>query len=104
MIHLYMQNKFFINYWSIENQLKNNCFEGVRFINYHNDLNKTNILYKISSLNYIKDLINNYKEYIYLSNVLENNKEYLLQILRSDSLEKIIHFFVKVYIIIYKLN
>ena len=87
MIHLYMQNKFFINYWSIENQLKNNCFEGVRFINYHNDLNKTNILYKISSLNYIKDLINNYKEYIYLSNVLENNKEYLLQILRSDSLE-----------------
>ena len=66
-----MQNKFFINYWSIENQLKNNCFEGVRFINYHNDLNKTNILYKISSLNYIKDLINNYKEYIYLSNVLE---------------------------------
>ena len=93
-----MQNKFFINYWSIENQLKNNCFEGVRFINYHNDLNKTNILY------YIKDLTNNYKEYIYLSNVLENNKEYLLQILRSDSLEKIIHFFVKVYIIIYKLN
>ena len=87
MIHLYMQNKFFINYWSIENQLKNNCFEGVRFINYHNDLNKTNILYKISSLNYIKDLINNYKEYIYLSNVVENNKEYLLQILRSDSLE-----------------
>ena len=87
MIHLYMQNKFFINYWSIENQLKNNCFEGVRFINYHNDLNKTNILYKISSLNYIKDLINNYKEYIYLSNILENNKEYLLQILRSDSLE-----------------
>ena len=82
-----MQNKFFINYWSIVNQLKNNCFEGVRFINYHNDLNKTNILYKISSLNYIKDLINNYKEYIYLSNVLENNKEYLLQILRSDSLE-----------------
>ena len=60
-----MQNKFFINYWSIENQLKNNCFEGVRFINYHNDLNKINILY------YIKDLINNYKEYIYLSNVLE---------------------------------
>ena len=55
MIHLYMQNKFFINYWSIENQLKNNYFEGVRFINYHNDLNKTNILY------YIKDLINNYK-------------------------------------------
>ena len=87
MIHLYMQNKFFINYWSIVNQLKNNCFEGVRFINYHNDLNKTNILYKITSLNYIKDLINNYKEYIYLSNVLENNKEYLLQILRSDSLE-----------------
>ena len=65
MIHLYMQNKFFINYWSIDNQLKNNCFEGVRFINYHNDLNKTNILYKISSLNYIKDLTNNYKEYIY---------------------------------------
>ncbi len=65
MIHLYMQNKFFINYWSIENQLKNNCFEGVRFIKYHNDLNKINILY------YIKDLINNYKEYIYLSNVLE---------------------------------
>ena len=65
MIHLYMQNKFFINYWSIENKLKNNCFEGVRFINYHNDLNKINILY------YIKDLINNYKEYIYLSNVLE---------------------------------
>ena len=87
MIHLYMQNKFFINYWSIVNQLKNNCFKGVRFINYHNDLNKTNILYKISSLNYIKDLINNYKEYIYLLNVLENNKEYLLQILRSDSLE-----------------
>jgi hypothetical protein len=82
-----MQNKFFINYWVIENQLKNNCFEGVRFINYHNDLNKTNILYKISSLNYIKDLINNYKEYIYLSNVLENNKEYLYQILRSDSLK-----------------
>ena len=82
-----MQNKFFINYWSIENQLKNNYLEGVRFINYHNDLNKTKILYKISSLNYIKDLINNYKEYIYLSNVLENNKEYLLQILRSDSLE-----------------
>ena len=81
MIHLYMQNKFFINYWSIENQLKNNCFEGVRFINNHNDLNKTNIL------SYIKDLTNNYKEYIYLSNVLENNKEYLLQILRSDSLE-----------------
>ena len=66
-----MQNKFFINYWSIENLLKNNCFEGVRFINYHNDLNKTNIFYKISSLIYIKDLINNYKEYIYLSNVLE---------------------------------
>ena len=87
MIHLYMQNKFFINYWSIENQLKNNYLEGVRFIKYHNDLNKTKILYKISSLIYIKDLINNYKEYIYLSNVLENNKEYLLQILRSDSLE-----------------
>ena len=67
-----MQNKFFINYWSIDNQLKNNYFEGVRFINYHNDLNKTNVL------SYIKDLINNYKEYIYLSNVLENNKEYLL--------------------------
>ena len=98
MIHLYMQNKFFINYWSIENQLKNNCFEGVIFINHYHDLNKINILY------YIKDLTNNYKEYIYLSNVLENNKEYLLQILRSDSLEKIIHFFVKVYIIIYKLN
>ena len=60
-----MQNKFFINYWSIENQLKNNCFEGVRFINHYNDLNKINILY------YIKDLTNNYKEYIYLSNVLE---------------------------------
>ena len=101
MIHFLWQNKFFINYWSIVNQLKNNCFEGVRFINYHNDLN---ILYKISSLNYIKDLINNYKDYIYLSNVLENNKEYLLQILRSDSLEKIIHFFMKLYIIIYKLN
>ena len=81
VIHLYMQNKFFINYWSIENQLKNNCFEGVRFNNHCNDLNKINILY------YIKDLINNYKEYIYLSNVVENNKEYLLQILRSDSLE-----------------
>ena len=54
----YDKNKFFINYWSIENQLKNNCFEGVRFINYHYDLNKTNILY------YIKDLTNNYKEYI----------------------------------------
>ena len=65
VIHLYMQNKFFINYCSIENQLKNNCFEGVRYINYHNDLNKINILY------YIKDLTNNYKEYIYLSNVLE---------------------------------
>ena len=50
MIHLYMQNKFFINYWSIENQLKNNCFEGVRLINHYNDLNKINILY------YIKDL------------------------------------------------
>ena len=60
-----MQNKFFINYWSIDNKLKNNCFEGVRYINYHNVLNKINILY------YIKDLINNYKEYIYLSNVLE---------------------------------
>jgi hypothetical protein len=24
----------FINYYSIENQLKNNCFEGIRFINY----------------------------------------------------------------------
>ena len=65
MIHLYLQNKFFINYWSIENQLKNNYLEGVRFIKYHNDLNKTKILYKISSLNYIKDLTNNYKEYIY---------------------------------------
>ena len=59
VIHLYMQNKFFINYCSIENQLKNNCFEGVRFNNHCNDLNKINIL------NYIKDLINNYKEYIY---------------------------------------
>ena len=66
MIHLYLQNKFFIIYKSIENKLKNNCFEGVRFIKYHNDLNKTKIIYKISSLNYIKDLINNYKEYIYL--------------------------------------
>ena len=47
----------FINYYSIENQLKNNCFEGVRFINKHNDLNKTNILYKISSSNHTKDLL-----------------------------------------------
>ena len=77
----------FINYCSIENQLKDNCFEELRFINNYNDLKKTKITYKISSSNYNKNLTNNFKEYLYLPNDIENNKEYLFQILRSDSLE-----------------